>query len=52
MGGHVGNGKYLDTVYRYDPESDSWQLMRERLRQVKSAPIAFAVKRSAFPKCY
>ena len=50
VGGQV-NGKVLNTVFKYDPANDSWELLSQRLSQPRSPTVSFAVKRSAFPNC-
>ena len=39
MVGGYSKGDYLDTVYYYEPESDSFRLLESRLEGVKEASV-------------
>ncbi len=47
LGGHDGSG-YLQTIYRYDPQTEEWQLQNGRLDQEVTFPAAVYVNPSAF----
>ena len=41
----------LDTVYKFEPETEAWLLMPQRLNRPKHRPVAFNVAPEEFPKC-
>ena len=43
--------EYLDTIYRYEKDSDSWTRLAVELPGVVAAPIAMMVGISIFPSC-
>ena len=50
VGGKTG-GADLDTTYMYEPETDSWRELEERLPEAKNDPVAMIVSRSMFTEC-
>ena len=51
VGGYNGTTSSFDTVYRYEPPSDSWTLLPERMAYKRYAATAMVVKGSLFPSC-
>ena len=51
MVGGYNKGSYLDTVYYYEPETDSFTLLEGRLGSVKENVSPIMVKRAMFPEC-
>jgi len=51
MVGGYSRGDYLDTVYYYEPELDSFRLLESRLERVKENVAPIMVKKSMFPDC-
>ena len=49
--GGLNCGEYLDTIYRYEKDSDSWTRFAVELPGVAAAPIAMMVDISIFPSC-
>ena len=41
----------MDTIYRYEATTESWQIMPNRMKHGRYSPTAMMVKRSIFPKC-
>jgi N-acetylneuraminic acid mutarotase len=39
---------FLDTIYRYNPDEDSWTLLDERMKEKKTGVIAMLVDRNMF----
>ena len=50
VGGKTG-GADLDTTYMYEPDTDSWRELEERLPEAKNDPVAMIVSRSMFTEC-
>jgi hypothetical protein len=48
--GGICYGPYLSTIYRYNPEEDSWTLLDGRMKNGKCSAIAMLVKREIFEK--
>ncbi len=44
-------GSFVDTVALYDPNSESFVVLDERLSETKSSVTAFAVSKDIFPSC-
>ena len=42
---------YYDTIYRYEPDDDSWTLLPNRLKYPRYGATAMIVDRSIFPAC-
>ncbi len=50
--GYLPNPHQHDTVYVYEPATDSWRLIPKRLTQKKWSMGAFTVDKSIFPECF
>jgi N-acetylneuraminic acid mutarotase len=48
VGGETTNGSKLSTIYRYNPEDDSWTLLDSRMKEGKRNVIAMLVDRELF----
>jgi N-acetylneuraminic acid mutarotase len=48
VGGHGGDLTPLSSIYRYNPEEDSWTLLNARLKKGKLIAIAMLVDRETF----
>ena len=45
------SGADLDTIYMYEPDTDTWRELEERLPEAKNDPVAMTVSRSMFTEC-
>ncbi len=50
-GGNSATRRNLNTLYRYDVDANSWNLLPERLSKGRWEAAAFTVSRDAFPAC-
>lgn len=49
--GGYDSDSVLDTIYRYEVSSESWQLMPNRMKYARDVPTAMMVNSSIFPAC-
>ena len=50
-GFNYDNGERLDTLLKYEPESDNWIELPGKMLVGRRYPIAIAVDESLFPEC-
>ena len=52
LGGHMGGKENYDMIYKFDPSTEDWVLMPERMSEGKHGMAAFRVGPHEFPKCF
>ena len=50
VGGNDGS-KFVNSVYVYDVDADSWSLLPETIGRPRSEVAAFYVRKENFPDC-
>ena len=45
------SGERLDTLLKYEPQSDSWTELPGKMQVARRYPVAIAVDESLFPEC-
>ena len=51
IGGRVDGPMDIDTIYKFDPATEDWVLMPERMGKPKHGVAAFLVEPEEFPSC-
>ena len=47
----TGSCLISNTIYRYEPEDDSWTLLPNKMKNERYGAMAMIVKKSIFPSC-